>query len=157
VQLTSELFSAMRHQFKHLEFYYFHNCVYERVWRDARRMNQDKLTTLELLHKYNKDYKVIFVGDAAMSPYELTFEGGSVEHHNDEAGVVWLNRIRQHFPAMAWINPIPEQGWAYYKSITMIRQLMDGRMYPLTVTGLVNATRDLMKTGRNKALPVLPN
>jgi uncharacterized protein len=151
IRITSELFSAMRHQFKRLEFFYFHNCVYEHLWRDNSRRFSDRTPTLEVLHKYGRDFKIILVGDAAMSPYEITFEGGSVEHHNEEAGLVWLHRLRKQYPALAWLNPTPEESWPYFKSTTIIKDTFDGRMYPLTVGGLVKATRELMRSNKNQA------
>jgi len=142
---VEELFSAARSEFKHLDFYYFHNCVYEAVWRNNRRRYAEKLDTLDLLRKYNPDYKLVFVGDATMSPYEILQPGGSVEHNNPEAGAVWLQRLASHFPHHAWINPEPEPLWQYRQSITLVNQLMAGRMVPLTLEGLARAMRTLMR------------
>lgn len=139
------LFSACRSEFKHLEFFYFHNCLYESVWRDnVRRMNE-RTSTMSLLHTFAEDYKVIFVGDASMAPWEISAPGGSVEHFNDEAGAVWLERVTQKWPHCVWLNPIPERHWDYTPSIGMVRQLVDQRMFPLTLEGLDQATRALMR------------
>lgn len=143
VALCEQLFSAARWEFKHLEFYYFHNCVYESVWKDNRRRFRERIPTLELIHTFNQDYKLIFVGDAAMSPYELHYRGGSVEHYNDEPGITWLRRLKAQFPDMVWINPTPEYEWDYYETIPMIRQFTDHRMFPMTMDGLLQAMRAL--------------
>lgn len=143
VQLCSTLFSAAKHEFKHLEYYYFHNCVYESLWRNNARRYQESTPTLEVLHKYNRDYKLVFVGDAAMSPYELYYRGGSVEHYNDESGIDWLRRLSAHFPNMIWINPNPEYSWAYYESTAMIREFTGMRMFPMTLDGLSRAMKCL--------------
>ncbi len=143
VELCTQLFSASRHEFKHLEYFYFHNCVYESVWKDNRRRFSERIPTLELLRKYNRDYKLIFVGDAAMSPYEIYYKGGSVEHYNDEAGIQWLNRLKAHFKNIAWINPLPEHSWAYYESTSMIREFTENRMFPFTLDGLTQTMRCL--------------
>jgi uncharacterized protein with von Willebrand factor type A (vWA) domain len=145
IQVTEELFSAARTEFKHMDYFYFHNCVYERVWKQNRRRYDDTTPTWDVLHKYPHDYKVIFVGDASMSPYEVTTPGGSVEHFNEEAGAVWLERIRRTYPACVWLNPVPEDQWDYTYSIRMIRQLMGERMYPLTLGGLDRALRELVR------------
>jgi hypothetical protein len=145
IRRVEELFSATKAEFKHLEFYYFHNCVYERLWRNNRRRFAEKFDTVDVLRKYNPDYKLIFVGDATMSPYEVLQPGGSVEHNNPEAGAVWLQRFTQHFPKFVWINPEPEGLWQYRQSISLIRQLMGDRMYPLTLEGLTRAMRTLSK------------
>jgi len=145
IKRVEELFSATKAEFKHLEFYYFHNCVYERLWRNNRRRFAEKFDTIDVLRKYNADYKLIFVGDATMSPYEVLQPGGSVEHNNPEAGAVWLQRFTQHFPKHVWINPEPEGLWQYRQSIAVINQLMGGRMYPLTLDGLNRAMRTLSK------------
>jgi len=145
IKRVEELFSATKAEFKHLEFYYFHNCVYERLWRNNRRRFAEKFDTADVLRKYNPDYKLIFVGDATMSPYEVLQPGGSVEHNNPEAGAVWLQRFTQHFPKFVWINPEPEGLWQYRQSISVIRQLMSDRMYPLTLEGLTRAMRTLSK------------
>jgi uncharacterized protein with von Willebrand factor type A (vWA) domain len=145
IRRVEELFSATKAEFKHLEFYYFHNCVYERLWRNNRRRFAEKFDTADVLRKYNPDYKLIFVGDATMSPYEILQPGGSVEHNNPEAGAVWLQRFTQHFPKHVWINPEPEGLWQYRQSIALVRQLMGDRMYPLTLEGLTRAMRVLSK------------
>ena len=136
VKLTEELFSAARAEFKHLAHFYFHNCLYEKVWKENRRRFQETTPTFDVLHKYPHDYKVVIVGDASMSPYEITAPGGSVEHFNEEAGAVWLERVTRTYPACVWLNPVPEEQWDYTYSIRMIRQLMGNRMYPLTLEGL---------------------
>lgn len=143
VRVTEELFSAARSEFKHLEFYYFHNCPYESVWQDNRRRHAERIPTMDVLHTYPHDYKVIFVGDASMSPYEIVYPGGSVEHWNEEAGEVWMKRILSVYPKAAWLNPIPERHWEYGQSIEIIRTLMEDRMYPLTLDGLDRAMRAL--------------
>jgi len=145
IRRVEELFSATKAEFKHLEFYYFHNCVYERLWRNNRRRFAEKFDTVDVLRKYNPDYKLIFVGDATMSPYEILQPGGSVEHNNPEAGAVWLQRFTQHFPKHVWINPEPEGLWQYRQSISVVRQLLGDRMYPLTLDGLTRAMRMLSK------------
>jgi len=145
VQATEELFSAARSEFKHMEYFYFHNCLYERVWKENRRRWQETTPTWDLLHTYPHDYKVVFVGDAAMSPYEITSPGGSVEHFNEEAGQTWLERVTRTYPACVWLNPVPESEWGYTHSIGVMRQLMGGRMYPLTLDGLDRAMRELVR------------
>ena len=143
VNLCEELFSAATAEFKHLEFFYFHNCVYEGVWKDNRRRFQERTPTWDVLHKFGHDYKLLFVGDAQMSPYELTHTGGSVEHNNDEAGAAWLKRMIGVYPSAAWLNPTPEQQWGYSQSTKLIREIMADRMYPLTLAGLEDAARAL--------------
>jgi len=145
IKRVEELFSASKTEFKHLEFYYFHNCVYESVWRNNRRRFAERFSTFDVLRKYNPDYRLIFVGDATMSPYEILQPGGSVEHNNPEAGAVWLQRLTAHFPKFVWINPEPEGLWQYRQSISVIHQLMGGRMFPLTLEGLARAMRQLSK------------
>jgi uncharacterized protein with von Willebrand factor type A (vWA) domain len=145
VRICEELFSAATSEFKHLEFFYFHNCVYEGVWRDNRRRHAERTPTWDILHKYGHDYKLIFVGDAAMSPYEITHPGGSVEHHNPEAGAVWLERMAQVYPAVAWLNPSTEEHWGYSSSTQIIRSILNDRMYPLTLHGLEDAMRALTR------------
>lgn len=140
-----ELFSAARSEFKHLEYYYFHNCLYEEVWKDNRRRHTERISTLEVLNTYPPDYKVVFVGDASMSPYEISHAGGSVEHMNPEPGAVWLRRVSETWRHCVWLNPLPESQWRYTQSIAMIQRLMDGRMYPLTLEGLDRATGELMR------------
>jgi uncharacterized protein with von Willebrand factor type A (vWA) domain len=144
VKVCEELFSAARSEFKTLEFFYFHNCLYEGVWTDNRR-RQDRIATWDLLHKYGHDYKVVLVGDATMSPYEVTLPGGSVEHWNEEAGAVWLERLTGVYPHAVWLNPVPDRFWGHTPSVQMIRQLMSGRMFPLTLSGLESATRELAR------------
>ncbi|MDG1108325.1 MAG: VWA domain-containing protein [Burkholderiaceae bacterium] len=142
---VEELFSAAKTEFKHLEFYYFHNCVYDYVWKNNRRRYAEKFPTWDIMRKYNKDYKLIFVGDATMSPYEILQPGGSVEYDNEEAGAEWLQRLTQTFPKFAWINPEPQGVWQYRQSIDIVKQLVGGRMYPLTLKGLEDAMRLLSK------------
>ena len=145
VKLTEELFSAARSEFKHLEYYYFHNFPYERVWKKNRRRHEEQIPTWQVLRTYGPDYKAIFVGDGAMSPYEITMPGGSVEHWNEEAGTVWIERLTGHYRRAAWLNPTPKQGWGHVRSITMINDLMEGRMFPLTVNGIDAMTRELSR------------
>jgi uncharacterized protein len=143
VLMCEELFSACKSEFKHLEHYYFHNCLYESVWRDNDYRRRDRTPTLELLHKYGSDYKVIFVGDATMGPYEITHVGGSVEHHNEEPGAVWMRRLLAVYPKAVWLNPESAEMWPYRRSIHVMRELMGGRMYPMTLEGLDQAMRSL--------------
>lgn len=143
VELCSELFSAARHEFKHLEYYYFHNCLYDHVWKDNRRRYNEKIPTWELLNTYNNDYKVIWIGDAAMSTTEIMYRGGSVEHFNEETGMEWLLRMKQQFPYMTWINPTPEYQWLYYESTAVLRRFMDYRMFPMTLEGIQLAMKSL--------------
>ncbi len=142
---VEELFSASKTEFKHLEFYYFHNCVYDFMWKNNRRRFAEKFDTWDIIRKYNKDYKLIFVGDATMSPYEILQPGGSVEYNNPEAGAEWLQRLLHAFPKFAWINPEPQGVWQYRQSISVIQQIMHNRMYPLTIKGLEEAMRHLTK------------
>jgi len=143
IKLCEELFSAARTEFKHMDFFYFHNCLYESVWKDNRRRHAEKISTWDALHKYPHDYKIVFVGDATMSPYEVTMPGGSVEHWNEEAGAVWLDRLAQIYPHIVWLNPVAEKHWEYTPSIQMISQILGGRMFPLTLTGLDGAMKEL--------------
>jgi uncharacterized protein len=145
IQRVEELFSAVKAEFKHLEFYYFHNCVYDFMWKNNRRRYAEKFPTWDIIRKYNKDYKLIFVGDATMSPYEILQPGGSVEYSNEEAGAEWLQRLTHAFPRFAWINPEPPGMWQYRQSISIIQQLMGQRMYPLTLKGLEDTMRLLSK------------
>jgi uncharacterized protein with von Willebrand factor type A (vWA) domain len=145
IKITEELFSAARTEFKHMEHFYFHNCLYERVWKQNRRRWDLVTPTWDVLHTYPHDYKAVFVGDASMSPYEIVMPGGSVEHTNEEAGQVWLERVTRAYPACVWLNPVPEDQWEYTQSIRMVRQLMGGRMYPLTLEGLDRAMRELVR------------
>jgi uncharacterized protein len=145
VKSTEELFSAARSEFKHMEHFYFHNCLYEKVWKENRRRFDDTTPTWDVLHTYPHDYKVIFVGDAAMSPYEIMAPGGSVEHFNEETGAAWIERVARTYPACVWLNPVAEKDWDYTQSIRIMRQLMGGRMYPLTLEGLDKAMRELVR------------
>ena len=145
VQVCAELFSAARAEFKHLEYFYFHNCVYEKLWRDNRRRWDDTTATWDVLHTYPHDYKAIFVGDASMSPYEVTEPGGSVEHWNDEAGLAWLQRLLTVYPKACWLNPTREDWWDYTASTALLRRAFGGRMFPLTLDGLDRAMRSLSR------------
>ena len=145
IKATEELFSAARAEFKHMEHFYFHNCLYERVWKENRRRFQETTPTWDVLHKYPHDYKAIFVGDASMSPYEISSPGGSVEHYNEEAGAVWMERIARTYPACVWLNPVPQSQWEHTYSIRIMKQLMGDRMYPLTLDGLDRAMRELVR------------
>ncbi|WP_027243704.1 vWA domain-containing protein [Leisingera daeponensis] len=145
IQVVEELFSAARAEFKHLEYYYFHNCLYEGVWRDNRRRWNEKIPTHEVLRTYGPDYKCIFVGDASMSPYEIAYPGGANEHWNEEAGQVWLQRARDAWAANLWINPVPEKYWDYTHSIGMIREIFEDRMVPMTLDGLERGMRELSR------------
>jgi uncharacterized protein len=145
IRVCEELFSACRSEFKHLEHYYFHNCVYDYVWKDNRRRHAERIPTLDLVHKYGNDYKLIFVGDATMSPYEITYPGASVEYTNAEAGAVWLRRLVAAWPHAIWLNPEPEHSWPYRPSIALILELLGGRMFPLTLDGLERGMRLLGK------------
>ena len=145
IERTEELFAASRTEFKNMEFYYFHNCVYDFVWKNNRRRQSERFSTWDILRKYPPDTKLIFVGDATMSPYEVLHPGGSVEYNNKEAGSEWLTRFTNAFPKFAWLNPEPEGLWQYRQSIAIIRQLMNNRMYPITIDGLERAMRALSK------------
>ena len=145
IKLAEELFSAAKTEFKHLEFYYFHNCLYDFVWKDNRRRHSERTRTWDLLHKYSHDYKVIFVGDATMSPYEILQPGGSVEYFNEEPGAVWIKRFIDVYPKCVWLNPEPEEIWSYRQSIGVLKELMNGRMYPTTLNGLERAMKLLAK------------
>jgi len=145
IHRVEELFSAAKAEFKHLEFYYFHNCVYDFMWKNNRRRFAEKFPTWDIIRKYNKDYKLIFIGDATMSPYEILQVGGSVEYNNEEPGAEWLQRLTHAFPKFAWINPEPQGVWQYRQSIAMIQQLISDKMYPLTLKGLEDAMRMLSK------------
>jgi len=142
---VEELFSAAKGEFKHLEFYYFHNCVYDFMWKNNRRRFSEKTPTWDVIRKFNKDYKLVFIGDATMSPYEILQPGGSVEYNNEEPGAQWLGRLTQAFPKFAWINPEPQGVWQYRQSIAIVQQLMNQRMFPLTLAGLEGAMRLLSK------------
>lgn len=140
-----ELFSAASGEFKHLEYFYFHNFVYEYVWRDNRRRHRERIPTWDVMHTYASDYKLIVVGDATMSPYEIAFPGGSVEHWNEESGQIWLDRLLTAYPSAVWLNPVAERRWSHTQSLQMTRQLMGGRMFPLTVDGLDRGMRELSR------------
>ncbi len=145
VRICEELFSAARTEFKQMESFYFHNCLYESVWKKSFRRMDESTATWDVLNKYGEDYRVIFVGDAMMAPYEVTHPGGSVEHWNEESGAVWLERMKNHFPKMVWLNPEPQEYWSNGGSLGLIRQLMDQHMYPLTLSGIEEAMRFLSK------------
>lgn len=145
IKQCEELFSATKTEFKHLEYFYFHNFIYEGLWKDNRRRHADRTPTMDVLHKYGSDYKLIFVGDATMSPYEITYAGGSVEHWNEEAGAVWMQRMLDVYPHAVWLNPEPEVRWERTPSIKVTKELMSDRMYPLTLGGLDNAIKELLK------------
>ena len=145
IKQAEELFSAAKSEFKHIEYYYFHNCVYDFLWKNNRRRHTERFLTWDIIRKYNRDYKLIFVGDATMSPYEILQPGGSVEYNNDEAGAVWIQRFLEHFKSSVWLNPEPQGVWQYRQSIAVIQQIMGNRMHPLTIQGLESAIRYLSK------------
>ena len=145
IKQAEELFSAAKTEFKHIEYYYFHNCVYDFLWKNNRRRHTERFSTWDIIRKYNRDYKLIFVGDATMSPYEILQPGGSVEYNNDEAGAVWIQRFLEHFKSAVWLNPEPSGVWQYRQSIAVIQQIMGNRMHPLTIQGLESAIRYLSK------------
>ncbi len=145
IKVVEELFSAARTEFRQLEFYYFHNCLYEGVWKDNRRRHSEVIPTFDVLNKFGHDYKVIFVGDASMSPYEIVTPGGAVEHWNQEAGAVWLARALQQWPNAVWINPVKQDYWGYTHSIKLISEIFSQRMFPLTLRGLETATKELSR------------
>lgn len=145
VELCSRLFSAARHEFKHLEFYYFHNCIYEAVWKNNARRFSERIPTFSVLNKYNGDYKCIMVGDASMSPWELVYPNGSVEHNNDEPGLRWLERIKSKYPSTVWLNPVPESEWRWTESIGMLNDFCEGNMFPLTLSGIKDAISALRR------------
>ena len=145
VRTVEELFSAARSEFRHMDYFYFHNCPYERVWKDNRRRMAEVIGTDDIIRTFGPDYRLVFVGDASMSPYEISHPGGSVEHWNTEAGAVWIDRLTSHFRRSLWINPLRQDYWGYTQSVGMIRQLMGNRMYPLTLGGLEEAARELSK------------
>src|SRR5216683_2848433 len=145
IRLCEELFSAAKTEFKHLEYFYFHNCLYDHAWKDNRRRHSERARTSDIMHKYGHDYKLVFVGDATMSPYEILQPGGSIEYSNDEAGAVWLKRMLEVYPRAVWLNPEPEEIWLYRQSIGILRDIMGGRMYPTTIQGLERAMRALVK------------
>jgi uncharacterized protein with von Willebrand factor type A (vWA) domain len=145
IEIAEELFSAARLEFKHFEHFYFHNCLYERVWKQNRRRFEETIPTADILRTYPSDYRVVFVGDASMSPYEITMPGGSVEHWNEEPGQVWMQRLLNHFPKAVWLNPVPEKHWGYTHSIGLLRGLVGSRMFPLTLEGIDRAMRELVR------------
>lgn len=145
IRIVEELFSAARSEFRHMDYFYFHNCPYERVWKDNRRRHSEVMATEDVIRTYGSDYRLIFVGDASMSPYEITHSGGSVEHWNTEAGAVWIDRLAGHFRKSLWLNPLPEDRWGYTTSVGLIRRLMGDRMFPLTLGGLETAARELSR------------
>jgi uncharacterized protein len=145
IKLCEELFSAAKTEFKHLEYFYFHNCLYDQVWKDNRRRHSERARTFDIMHKYGHDYKLVFVGDATMSPYEILQPGGSIEYSNEEAGAVWMKRMLEVYPRAIWLNPEPEEIWGYRQSIGILKEIMGGRMYPTTIQGLERAMRALVK------------
>lgn len=145
VQAAEELFSAARLEFKHFEHFYFHNCIYEKVWKESRRRFDETIPTLDVIRTYPSDYRVVIVSDASMSPYEITMPGGSVEHWNEEPGHIWMERILGHFPKAVLLNPMPKPQWGYTQSIALLRQLLSDRMYPLTLEGIDQAMRELVR------------
>lgn len=145
IRVCEELFSASRTEFKHLEYFYFHNFIYESVWKSNLRRNNESTATFDILHKYGSDYKVIFVGDASMAPYEITHPGGSIEHWNEEAGAVWMQRVTEKFDKVIWLNPLPENYWGDGGSLGITRQLMGDHMFPLTIEGLERGMKYLSK------------
>ncbi|MCB1902069.1 vWA domain-containing protein [Cognatazoarcus halotolerans] len=149
VKICEELFSACRTEFKHLEYYYFHNCVYDWVWKDSHLRHKERIPTLDVIHRYGADYKLIFVGDATMSPYEILHQRGAIDYMNEEPGAVWLRRLFDAYPGAAWLNPEPERLWEYRHSIRIVRDLAGERMYPLTLDGLGRAIRQLSRSQRH--------
>ncbi len=145
VKVCEELFSAAKAEFKHMEYFYFHNCLYDFVWKDNRRRWSEKVSTWDILHKYGSDYKVIIVGDASMSPYEITVPGGAVEYFNEEPGAIWMQRLTQVYERVVWLNPTGQQNWDYVGSIQLIKELMGERMYPLTLKGIDKAMSELKR------------
>ena len=145
VKVCEEMFSAARSEFKHMEYFYFHNFIYESVWNNNIRRHNERINMLDVMHKYSSDYKVVFIGDASMSPYEIVHPGGSVEHWNEESGEVWMRRLKETYEKIIWINPTPPEEWAYTHSIGLTNELMEGHMYPLTVKGLEEGMKYLSK------------
>lgn len=156
VELCSRLFSAAKHEFKHLEFYYFHNCIYEAVWKDNARRFSERIPTFSVLNKYNGDYKCVIVGDASMSPWELVYPNGSVEHNNDEPGLQWLNRIKAKYPFTVWLNPVPQDEWKWTESIGMLNDFYEGNMFPLTLSGIKDAILTLKRRPGHHGASRLP-
>ena len=153
IKICEELFSACKTEFKNLEYFYFHNYIYETVWKDNRRRHNERIKTDEVIHKYASDYKIIFVGDATMAPYEITNPGGSIEHWNEEAGSVWMKKIMNTYEKLIWLNPVPEEHWDYSSSIEISRHLIDDQMFPLTLKGLEDGMSFLSKN-KLKALEI---
>jgi uncharacterized protein with von Willebrand factor type A (vWA) domain len=153
VRGVEALFSAARSEFRHLESFYFHNFIYEYLWKDNRRRQRERSSTLELMRRFNSDYRVIIVGDASMSPYEILQPGGSVEHWNEESGEVWLKRVSAHFPHLIWLNPLPQARWDWTPSVGMTRSLVHEQMYPLSLEGLERAMRALRRPTLSQPLP----
>ena len=145
VKVCEELFSAARSEFKHLETYYFHNFIYDGLWKQNNRRMSERIDTFDILHKYTHDYKVIFVGDATMAPYEITHSGGSVEHWNEEAGAIWMQRVLDTFAKVIWINPTPQDTWEYSTSVALTQKLVEDQMYPLTISGIEQGMNSLTK------------
>ena len=145
IKATEELFSAARTEFKHMEHFYFHNCLYERVWKQNRRRYDEATPTLDIIRTYGSDYRVVFVGDASMSPYEINVAGGSVEHMNEEPGATWVKRVTDIYEHCVWLNPVPETHWGWTPSIKIMREVLGGRMYPLTIEGLDGGMKELMR------------
>ena len=145
IQQAEELFSAARAEFKHFEHFYFHNCLYERVWKENRRRWEETTPTLDIIRTYPSDYRAVFVGDASMSPYEIVMPGGSAEHWNEEPGQAWVERLLNHFHKAVWLNPVPQKHWDYTQSVGLLRGLFGGRMYPLTIEGIDEAMRELVR------------
>ena len=145
IKICEELFSACKTEFKNLEYFYFHNFIYETVWKDNRRRHNERIKTEAVIHKYSSDYKIIFVGDATMAPYEITNPGGSIEHWNEEAGSVWMKKIMTTYDKLIWLNPVPEEHWDYSSSIEISRHLIDDNMFPLTLKGLEDGMSFLSK------------
>ncbi|MBL4594714.1 MAG: VWA domain-containing protein [Flavobacteriales bacterium] len=139
IELCSQLFSAAKYEFKHLEFFYFHNCLYEFLWKENIRRWDERVNTVDMFNTFNSDYKVIIIGDASMSPYEIMFKQGAVEHYNEEPGKVWLERLKKNFKDVVWLNPVPEKEWNYVQSIEMVKNIMDNKMFPLTIKGIEEA------------------
>ncbi|MCY4379163.1 MAG: VWA domain-containing protein [Candidatus Dadabacteria bacterium] len=156
VELCSRLFSAAKHEFKHLEFYYFHNCIYEAVWKNNARRFSERIPTFSVLNKYNGDYKCVIVGDASMSPWELVYPNGSVEHNNDEPGLMWLNRIKAKYPFTVWLNPVPRDEWKWTESIGMLDDFYEGSMFPLTLSGIKDAILTLKRRPGHHGASRLP-
>ncbi len=146
IRICEELFSAARTEFKHLEYYYFHNCLYESVWKDNYRRHAERISTMDVIHTYGREYKLVFVGDATMSPYEIMMAGGSVEHMNTEPGVMWMQRMLEAYPHAIWLNPREEQTWDFTPSVKMLKEIMHERMYPMTLEGLDRAIKALKQT-----------